>query len=1035
MLGTPAVINTRSTLAGDFNGDGEQDLLYRTSGGFAVLLSDGTGGWEEVPTTLPGVVYLETGIVADFEGDGLDDIATVPGGFRNEGRGPDGTGPLTFSQVAAEDLGNEPLPESDSSLSCLPNIPGCSDCVEALLLPNSSIERGLTGDFNGDGLIDYAKLLTEREINQIFNGDGSIGCRITERVNRVLVSRNLGQGRFDHHEIPFTMRGTTFMDTGEPGIDIQIAAVTNVDAIRMPDGKDLLGVSGFFQLPTAPDQLLCNEQDWIEYKIREFGDDPNGSVRITGTPGTGARWGDSESVIFGDFNSNGDPEAYYIRDAAECDFGFPTERLVEVSRDGTGGSTRWSRGFDRDKVFWWATSWGMRTLDIDGDGLNEVHDYNIISWGGAHDLRPVPRASRWTFNRLELDGVEYERFMPVADLDRDGSMEFIARIESGETFLILSNADPTDIDEDGTPDRCEPDVNRNGLPDDHEVELGLLDDLNGNGQADITDIALGIEIDGLAVIDGNQNAVPDRVEIASLPFLDANEDALLDGLMPTFELIATLPEQNFWRDVNSNGVVIAQSNGVTLWTEDSGTETITLVDMGLPPDFGVPRDSHILADRSVVFTKQGDDSRDRLYTWHPDRGLTTIDYPSPFFRQDALNREFCEVTESGIATLTDFIIVGFSEVARSVTTIDLLAGVASEAEIADQPSTLFTYNRFARTRHGTTILDFERYSPESEILTTYLVEGIEPDLPLTPPAVARTFPATFASGQLNATGIIPTRVPGSGVQAVFDFDHFTYAWTRISRGRGVVESVTNPGFSDISSAPYFGNISAIVTDRQEVYTRYIGGLVYFPSSQRLQQHADLAELMTQETRKLLYPLDDAYIPISDSGEYLIVRSSNNSSQYHLLRRVFNTNPAPLDLNTDGAVDLADLQFALTSPSDLNGDGNADTDDARALAQWIVWNKPDLAPDCNADGEADLLQLAVFGGPLTDDDADLVPDACQPCSPIDYTEPFGLLDLADIVAFITAFSASDPAADLTEPIGLLDLADVLAFVQAFQTGCS
>ncbi|USO00079.1 MAG: hypothetical protein H6810_05295 [Phycisphaeraceae bacterium] len=46
---------------------------------------------------------------------------------------------------------------------------------------------------------------------------------------------------------------------------------------------------------------------------------------------------------------------------------------------------------------------------------------------------------------------------------------------------------------------------------------------------------------------------------------------------------------------------------------------------------------------------------------------------------------------------------------------------------------------------------------------------------------------------------------------------------------------------------------------------------------------------------------------------------------------------------------------------------------------------------------------------------------------------GLLDLADIIAFVTAFSTQSPAADF-DGNGLFDLADVIAFVTAFQAGC-
>jgi len=56
-----------------------------------------------------------------------------------------------------------------------------------------------------------------------------------------------------------------------------------------------------------------------------------------------------------------------------------------------------------------------------------------------------------------------------------------------------------------------------------------------------------------------------------------------------------------------------------------------------------------------------------------------------------------------------------------------------------------------------------------------------------------------------------------------------------------------------------------------------------------------------------------------------------------------------------------------------------------------------------------------------------------CNAADIAEPFGLLDLADVSAFIGAFTAQQPPADL-DGNGLYDLADVNMFVSAFLAGC-
>ncbi len=69
-----------------------------------------------------------------------------------------------------------------------------------------------------------------------------------------------------------------------------------------------------------------------------------------------------------------------------------------------------------------------------------------------------------------------------------------------------------------------------------------------------------------------------------------------------------------------------------------------------------------------------------------------------------------------------------------------------------------------------------------------------------------------------------------------------------------------------------------------------------------------------------------------------------------------------------------------------------------------------------------------------DDLLLSLDPAQADCPADLAEPFGALDFADVLAFLTAFGAGAPEADLSEPFGAFDFADVLAFLSAFGAGC-
>jgi glucose/arabinose dehydrogenase len=97
--------------------------------------------------------------------------------------------------------------------------------------------------------------------------------------------------------------------------------------------------------------------------------------------------------------------------------------------------------------------------------------------------------------------------------------------------------------------------------------------------------------------------------------------------------------------------------------------------------------------------------------------------------------------------------------------------------------------------------------------------------------------------------------------------------------------------------------------------------------------------------------------------------------------------------------------------------------------------------CNLGGT--VRKIVRSGGPVTDCDGDGVEDACQiaagnppacGCNLADIAPPFGVLDLADIGAFIAGFTGQDPIADLAAPFGVWDLADIQAFNSAFVTGC-
>lgn len=85
---------------------------------------------------------------------------------------------------------------------------------------------------------------------------------------------------------------------------------------------------------------------------------------------------------------------------------------------------------------------------------------------------------------------------------------------------------------------------------------------------------------------------------------------------------------------------------------------------------------------------------------------------------------------------------------------------------------------------------------------------------------------------------------------------------------------------------------------------------------------------------------------------------------------------------------------------------------------------DLFPDDLVEAAVD----AVSVGALTCDDT---PGGCNAA---DIAEPFGVLDLADVNAFLIGFQNQDPVADLAPPFGVWDLSDIAVFTSEFVAGC-
>jgi len=98
-----------------------------------------------------------------------------------------------------------------------------------------------------------------------------------------------------------------------------------------------------------------------------------------------------------------------------------------------------------------------------------------------------------------------------------------------------------------------------------------------------------------------------------------------------------------------------------------------------------------------------------------------------------------------------------------------------------------------------------------------------------------------------------------------------------------------------------------------------------------------------------------------------------------------------------------------------GSGLILNDPVTVTIQW-----PDGSPDTVIEGTVGSLAGRV------------VP--VGPCSPVDLAEPYGSLDLFDLLEYLGQFEDGDPRRDLAEPFGSLDIFDVLEAIQLIEDGC-
>ena len=264
-------------LAGDVSGDGELDLVVRTGGLVWILEGRGDATFEApVSLAIGGVAQARMG-GADFNGDGLLDLAilTGPGGLE-EYRIHLANGDLTFTQMPSVNVGGSPefgaFGDFDGD--------GAVDLV-SILNPGSAASSGVAiAPGNGDGTFQLSSSMVTGRIHEsaaVFdvNGDGDLDIVLANRVsNSVTVLLGNGDLTFEIQpdvQTGSSPRATAFGDfDGDGDVDfavnnaigdsvsvfLQIDAPGDCDTSGVVDFGDLISI--LFEFGGSSDPGNCD---------------------------------------------------------------------------------------------------------------------------------------------------------------------------------------------------------------------------------------------------------------------------------------------------------------------------------------------------------------------------------------------------------------------------------------------------------------------------------------------------------------------------------------------------------------------------------------------------------------------------------------------------------------------------------------------------------------------------------------------------------------------------------------------------------
>jgi hypothetical protein len=539
---------------GDFNGDGQPDLVVAAdnSNYVWVLLGTGTGSFSSAATFTVG--NIPDGLaVADFNGDGKADFAVANygddtvsvllnqggGGFALEGVYPVGTSPWTlgvgdFNGDGLPDLAvtnSDPESTGVYTVSVLLNLGAGAFAAQVTYVVGECPEGLAVSDFTGDGKLDIAVVNT---------CDGTLGLLV-----------NQGSGLFVYRSLlqagahPWALAAADFSGDGLPDLAVTDAQAGSVSLlINQGDGgfaaPTLSAVGTFPQFITAgdfngdgrPDVAVANFKSNTVSVLLNQG---NGSGVGTFALQHIVQAGDGPVfVVVGDFNEDGQPDlAVADTRAAQWNSGTSVSLLLNQGGGTFGPGAGFTVGMQPESE---------AVADFNGDGHLDlaVANFGGPTLGPSGTVSVLLGTGTGSFGAQTTFEVETgPQSVAVGDFNGDGHPDLAVanwNAGSGDTVSVLLGtgtgsfgAQTTFAVGAGPQTLAVADFNADGIPD---IAVACNAGIPGNG--DTVSVLLGT---GTGTF-GTQTAFAAGAGPYSVAVGDFNEDGKPD-LAVTNDVVAS----------------------------------------------------------------------------------------------------------------------------------------------------------------------------------------------------------------------------------------------------------------------------------------------------------------------------------------------------------------------------------------------------------------------------------------------------------------------------------------------------------------